>query len=206
MRDILRRGATVAVAASLLATGTALDSTAAAAATPTAAPPTVATTALPPYAAWISDVTAVTDLAKSYLDARLPDNRITAAIVLDIDNTALESKYSSSLLPPATPPVLGLARQAKADGAAVFFVTNRPDIIRLWTEGNLRSVGYHWSGLYMRPTLSGDSAQTLKTNARIAIEELGYTIVANIGNNATDLAGGHTERTFKLPDYDGQLD
>ncbi|MEU7406546.1 hydrolase, partial [Streptomyces sp. NPDC044948] len=24
-------------------------------------------------------------------------------------------------------------------------------------------------------------------------------------NSATDLSGGHAERTFKLPDYDGQL-
>jgi hypothetical protein len=46
----------------------------------------------------------------------------------------------------------------------------------------------------------------MKTNARIAIENSGYTIVANVGNSATDLAGGHAERTFKLPDYDGQLD
>ncbi|WP_346197467.1 HAD family acid phosphatase [Couchioplanes caeruleus] len=48
--------------------------------------------------------------------------------------------------------------------------------------------------------------QTLKTNARIAIERRGYTIVASIGNSATDLGGGHAERTFKLPDYNGQLD
>jgi hypothetical protein len=47
--------------------------------------------------------------------------------------------------------------------------------------------------------------QALKTAARTAIENRGYTIVANIGNSVSDLAGGHAERTFKLPDYDGQL-
>jgi len=26
-----------------------------------------------------------------------------------------------------------------------------------------------------------------------------------IGNSATDLSGGHAEKTYKLPDYDGQL-
>jgi hypothetical protein len=42
--------------------------------------------------------------------------------------------------------VLALARQPEAAGATVFFVTDRPDIIELWTEGNLSSVGYTWAG------------------------------------------------------------
>ena len=45
----------------------------------------------------------------------------------------------------------------------------------------------------------------LKTAARTEIERRGYRIVANIGNNDTDLTGGHADRTFKLPDYDGRL-
>ncbi len=44
-----------------------------------------------------------------------------------------------------------------------------------------------------------------KTAQRVAIESKGYTIIANIGNSATDLSGGHAEKTYKLPDYDGQL-
>ncbi|HEX8346077.1 MAG TPA: HAD family acid phosphatase, partial [Actinoplanes sp.] len=84
-------------------------------------------------------------------------------------------------------------------------VTARPEILKAGTEANLRAVGYRYAGLYMRPTFNFDDNQTLKTNARIAIERRGYTIVANVGNSATDLGGGHAERTFKLPDYDGQL-
>ena len=57
----------------------------------------------------------------------------------------------------------------------------------------------------MRPLLDFESVQNLKTNARITIEAMGYRIVANIGNNTTDLAGGHAEQTYKLPDYDGLL-
>mgnify|MGYP007039431383 CR=1 FL=1 len=37
------------------------------------------------------------------------------------------------------------------------------------------------------------------------IESKGYTIIANIGNTPTDLSGGHAEKAFKLPDYDGRL-
>jgi hypothetical protein len=60
-------------------------------------------------------------------------------------------------------------------------------------------------GLSMRPLFNFDPAQVNKTKARAAIEAQGYTIVANVGNNTTDLDGGHAERTFKLPDYNGTL-
>lgn len=206
MGNVLRRGVIVVAAASLALSGAAVVSTAAVAAPPSAVPAAVTAQALPSYETWIADVTAVTDKAKAYLNSRLPGSGIKAAIVFDIDNTALESTYHPYPFAPATPPVLALAKQAEAAGATVFFVSNRPDIIGAWTQGNLASVGYHWGGIYLRPTFSSDPAETLKTKARIAIEALGYTIVANVGNSDTDLVGGHAERTFKLPDYDGQLD
>jgi len=200
MRNSIRRG----LVAALAATGLALPTTLAVAAPAVAAPvSTLAVQALPATAVWLADVTAVTDVASQYLSGRLPDSRIKAAIVLDIDNTALQSKYRPYL---ATPSVLAVARQAQADGAAVFFVTARPEIIEPATGLNLQAVGYEWTDLYTRPTFNFDDNQTLKTKARIDIERRGYTIVANIGNSATDLGGGHAERTFKLPDYDGQLD
>lgn len=164
-----------------------------------------AATALPSYSTWIADVTAVTDQASAYLATRLPDRNIKAAIVLDIDNTALESEYKGGIITPATAPVLAVAKQAQAAGAAVIFVTARPEIIKALTKENLKQVGYPNDGLYMRGTFDFSSDQTLKTNARVKIEQAGYTIVANIGNNTTDLDGGHAERTFKLPDYSGQL-
>jgi hypothetical protein len=102
-------------------------------------------------------------------------------------------------------PVLALARQASAAGAAVIFVTARTELIRALTRANLTSVGYRVGGPYLRPLLDLSSDQTLKADARIAIERAGYAIVANVGNNDWDLAGGHTERTFEPPDDDGQL-
>jgi hypothetical protein len=125
--------------------------------------------------------------------------------VLDIDNTALQTTYRPGLQSPATGPVLDVARQARAGGAAVFFVTARPEFLRGQTQLNLRAVGYTVAGLYMRPWFDTRTDDALKTAARTAIEDKGYVIVANIGNNDTDLAGGHAERTFKLPDYDGRL-
>jgi hypothetical protein len=167
---------------------------------------TVAARALPPYDTWIADVTAVADDAAAYLDTRLPDASIRPAIVLDIDNTALQTAYRPGITSPATGPILDLALQAEADGAAVFFVTARPEILGWQTEINLDSVGYSYERIYLRPWFNFEPNDELKTAARTAIEGLGYRIVANIGNSATDLSGGHADRTFKLPDYDGQLD
>jgi hypothetical protein len=169
-----------------------------------------AAAALPPYGTWLADVTEATAPASEHLADRLrgglaEDTPRRPAVVLDIDNTALATGYGRDLRSlAATDPVLGLARQAKQDGAAVFFITARGESYRAMSRKNLETVGYPLDGLYLRPGNAG-SVQKYKTDTRITIEQLGYTIVANIGNNTTDLAGGHAEYTVKLPDYNGLL-
>jgi predicted secreted acid phosphatase len=164
------------------------------------------TSDFPSHRTWVSDVTEVTRTTGTHLADRLPDSSEKTAIVLDIDNTALESAYATVAgAVPATAPVLAIAKQAKRDGAAVFFVSARDESFRVSTQANLESVGYPVDGLFLRPSGTTDSLQTYKTRQRIRIEQSGYTIVANIGNNTTDLAGGHAEHTTKLPDYDGLL-
>ncbi|MEU4520149.1 HAD family acid phosphatase [Amycolatopsis sp. NPDC024027] len=170
-----------------------------------AAGPAAVSAAAPAYATWIADVTAVTAPAADYLDQRLAVPGGRTAIVLDIDNTSLETYYSGGITTPAVKPVLALAKFAHAKGAAVFFVSDRTEILRWPTEGNLKAVGYPIDGLHLRPLFNFDPVQANKTKARTAIEQAGYAIVANIGNNRTDLDGGHAERTFKLPDYNGVL-
>ncbi|MGV9361315.1 HAD family acid phosphatase [Amycolatopsis sp. NPDC003731] len=167
--------------------------------------PAVTAAAAPSYATWVADVTAVTTPAADYLTQRLAVPGGRTAIVLDIDNTSLETYYNGGFTTPAVKPVLALAKLAQAKGAAVLFVSDRTEVLRWPTEGNLKAVGYPDDGLYLRPLFNFDPVQTNKTKARAAIEQAGYTIVANIGNNTTDLDGGHAERTFKLPDYNGAL-
>ncbi|MGW3999995.1 HAD family acid phosphatase [Amycolatopsis sp. NPDC004772] len=167
--------------------------------------PAATAAAAPSYATWVADVTAVTTPAADYLTQRLAVPGGRTAIVLDIDNTSLETYYNGGFTTPAVKPVLALAKLAQAKGAAVFFVSDRTEVLRWPTEGNLKAVGYPDDGLYLRPLFNFDPVQTNKTKARTAIEQAGYTIVANIGNSTTDLDGGHAERTFKLPDYNGAL-
>jgi len=161
------------------------------------------------YGTWQADVKAVIDQATPYVQQRTANTAgQKTAIVFDIDNTTLETDFHPwyQLPTPAVKPSLELAKYAKSRGVSVFFVTARPGIIASETKWNLKAVGYPVDGLYVRdlPDLF-DEVGEYKTGKRAAIEALGYTIIANVGNNDSDLVGGHAERTFKLPDYDGQL-
>ncbi len=104
----------------------------------------------------------------------------------------------------AIAPTLELFKAAEARHVAVFFITGRREAPeeRAATEANLRKAGYDsWVRLYMRPQdLHEPSVAPYKTQSRIDIEKQGYTIIANLGDQASDLAGGHAERAFKLPD------
>ncbi|MER6078195.1 HAD family acid phosphatase [Streptomyces sp. NPDC001833] len=162
-------------------------------------------------AQWLSDVAAVTGPAQSYIDGRAAANTSGAkpAIVLDIDNTSLETYFEGAgTSTPATPPVLALAQDAHAKGVSVFFVSARSNLFNAVTKSNLTSVGYTVDGLYARTVaqLLTESVADFKTSQRKAIEANGYDVIANIGNNTTDLTGGYADTTYKLPDYDGLLD
>ena len=160
------------------------------------------------YATWQKDCQTVMDQALPYLKERIASAGAgeKQAIVFDIDNTTLETDFGFSWPQPANKPVLNVAQYAQQHGVSLFFVTARPGIIYLPTEYNLEHDGYQVSGLYVRGLfdLFKDVA-AYKTAQRVDIENKGYTIIANIGNSATDLSGGHAEKTYKLPDYDGQL-
>ncbi|MFD6291184.1 HAD family acid phosphatase [Streptomyces sp. NPDC060205] len=184
----------------------------ASAATPAAAttPATTAVTAAADvdHATWQNDCRAVMAEALPYLKERIAGaaEGEKQAIVFDIDNTTLETDFGFSYPSPANAPVLDVARYAQDHGVALFFVTARPDIIKSVTDYNLKHVGYQVSGLYVRSFIDlFKDVAAYKTAQRKAVEAKGYTIIANIGNSATDLSGGHAEKTYKLPDYDGQL-
>ena len=136
------------------------------------------------------------------------------AIVLDIDETSLSnysglvaSNFSSAgtAIPAAAgtgtaiAPTLALYKDARARGVAVFFVTGRPSLIDAATQSNLKSAGYSngWDGLQYKPTDQGTEA--FKSAARAAIEARGYEILLNMGDQESDLDGGHADRAFKLP-------
>jgi acid phosphatase len=137
------------------------------------------------------------------------------AIVLDIDETSL-SNYSAieadnftygprsqaeatDEIGVAIQPTLKLYRDAQARGIAVFFVTGRPEAQRQVTTENLQREGYsNWAGLTLKPADTTMTTVQYKSGARAAIEAEGYRIIANVGDQYSDLAGGHADVAYKL--------
>ena len=173
-----------------------------------------------------ADIREVAARARSYMEKRAP--AVTKpAIVLDIDETSLSNwpayrvngwvritngpcdlergpcgarAWQGMATSKALAPTLELAKRADALNVAVFFITGRPDNLREATERNLRQEGYHPAGVVLQPPGSAfKSAADFKAPERRKIAESGYTIILNMGDQESDLAGGYAEKTFKLP-------
>ena len=138
------------------------------------------------------------------------------AIVFDIDETAL-SNYTAidadnftfgpksqaeatDEIGTAIQPTLDVFNDAKAHGITPFFITGRPEAQRAPTVDNLHREGFDgYKQLYLKPAGTTLTTVAYKTGAREDIESQGYKIVANIGDQYSDLAGGHSASAFKLP-------
>ena len=166
---------------------------------------------------WAKDREDVTKKAARWIDERSKRGG-KLALVLDIDETALDNwseetatdfgyvpelwaAWEKAGTAPAVPAVLALYRDARAHGVAVFFVTGRREPSREGTARNLANVGYaDYAGLDLKPSEYHEkSVVPYKSGRRAAIEAQGYTIVANVGDQRSDLEGGHAERSFLLP-------
>ena len=160
---------------------------------------------------WKADTVRQVRRARAVLRRHLDDRR--PAIVLDIDDTSLSNYGCLKAVGfdraaadcaadlPAIPQTLRLYRYARRHHVAVFFVTGRRARARDDTVDNLRAEGYtRWKGLRMRPDDQPASRRDgWKARTRRAIERRGYRIVVNVGDQRSDLDGGHALRRFKLP-------
>ena len=178
--------------------------------------------------AYDRDIAAVIKKAQAYIEHRVPAVS-KPAIVLDIDETSLSNwpqiqanDFGTRLDGPcnlpkgpcgiiswqmtakgeAIAPTLALFNAAKAKGIAIFLITGRDESVRSATETNLHMVGYDgWTEMVMRPSgTATKSAADYKAPERAKIAAKGFTIIANIGDQPSDLSGGYAERTFLLPD------
>jgi predicted secreted acid phosphatase len=179
--------------------------------------------------AYQRDLEAVATLAASWIDSRAASVK-RPALVLDIDETALSNweilkrddfgrpiagpcdlaidapcgwaAWDQLGRDPAIAPTLQVFQRARALNVAVFFITGRPESQRAATERNLTSVGYDgYAMLYMVPDDAHfASAVDFKAPIRAEIERIGYTIIENMGDQPSDLLGGHAEKDYLLPD------
>jgi hypothetical protein len=138
------------------------------------------------------------------------------AIVFDVDETAL-SNYTAinadnftfgpqsqaeaqNEIGTAIKPSLDLYKLAQQKGIATFFITGRRENVRDHTASNLQREGFtNYTELVLKPNDFTGSTVAYKSGARAAIEAKGYRILANVGDQYSDLAGGHGAVAFKLP-------
>jgi predicted secreted acid phosphatase len=108
---------------------------------------------------------------------------------------------------PAVPGMTGLFNWAADHGYAIFIITGRPEAQRAATEANLTKVGYTKVGykvpadqnVFLKNAASPaaylscattDTTDQYKSQTRAHIESLGYDIVANFGDQYSDLSYG----------------
>ncbi len=188
----------------------------------------IAATAYHASGAYERDLAAMAASATAWIETRAGQVE-RPAIVLDIDDTVLTNWTAivandygrvfggtCNVLPegpcgwvawdlraeaPAIAAMHALFEKARAHSVSVFFITGRDQTQRAATEENLGAKGFSdHAGLFMTPV--GErfpSAADFKAPVRAAIEAEGYTIIANIGDQPSDLEGGHAEKTFLLP-------
>jgi acid phosphatase len=178
------------------------------------------------------DIGAVLADARVYVERRAAQVS-KPAVVLDIDETSLSNwpnikaddfgfinniqcstdpalpcgfnNWVGTGTAPAITPTREFFDAVIAQGVAVFFITGRLESQRAVTIDNLEKAKFKgWTRLITLP--DADKAKPIsifKSAARADIEHEGYTIIANIGDQLSDLAsdagGPHAECKFKVP-------
>jgi hypothetical protein len=144
-------------------------------------------------------------------------------------NPATNADYVLGQKFPPVPGMVATVRAAEREGYAIFYLTGRGSAQEEATLGNLTADGVGVDAGYPKPTALRDGEDGLFTKPDVAaypaylsaacaadpggkcttihyksatrahIEAAGYDIVANFGDQYSDLKGGYADRTFKLP-------
>lgn len=139
------------------------------------------------------------------------------AIVLDVDETTLSniqqlrgSGYCfvredwNEWVDLGTPTELAGIRPlydyAREHGLAVVFLSGRKQAQREDTERVLKAAGFEWDQLLLREPSEDDlTAAEFKSGRRAKLEAEGYTVVLSVGDQQSDLDGGHAEHLVLIP-------
>lgn len=168
---------------------------------------------------YLEDIAVVARRAAAWLETRAAARKAgeRPAVVFDLDETLLFNWPSMSAqdfgyvpekwdawvaaaAAPAIEPVRDVFRVARRHGIAVIFITGRPERQRGSTEKNVRAIECgDFAALICKPDGAKGTSAAFKTAARERLTREGWTIVANVGDQESDLSGGFAEKTFKLP-------
>lgn len=163
------------------------------------------------------DIAAVAAEARAWIEARVQQGGSKLTLVCDLDETLLSNwpelladdfggseaswnAWMETSTAPAIEPVRDVYRVARRLGVDVVFLTARGEALRPATERNLRAIGCADCALLVcKPEGAKETSAEFKTTQRRRLVDEGRTIIANIGDQESDLVGGFAERTFKLP-------
>ncbi|WP_174514849.1 HAD family acid phosphatase [Streptacidiphilus anmyonensis] len=128
---------------------------------------------------------------------------------------ASNAQYIATKNFPAVFGMNNLANWAQAKGYTVFYITGRPESQRADTIRQLASQGFpdaDDSHLFLKDTANPPSylgtcaapawtctTTQYKSGTRAHLESQGWVITANFGDQYSDLNGGYSEQTYKLP-------
>ena len=154
--------------------------------------------------------------AKTFCDdykKKHPDEKL--AIVSDIDETVLDNRpalkefthenwakffqWVQEAKAPKLKESADFLQWARDKGYFIFFITGRHERDRPATIVNLNRQGFNYDGLYLRVEGDKRPAEQYKTEIREQIEKMGFVVVENVGDQFSDLAGGHSVDCAKLP-------
>jgi len=169
---------------------------------------------------YLREITPVAAEARTWIAQRaarrVADERL--AVVFDLDETLWSNwaglvredfayvpvvweAWVAEARAPAIEPVREVYRVARRLGVDVIFLTDRRERERAATERNLRAIGCgEYAALIFESDKSTETAAQFKAAQRQRLAAEGRVIIANLGDQDSDLAGGCAERTFKLPD------
>jgi acid phosphatase len=176
---------------------------------------------------YADDIAMVIADARAYVERRADQVKMPA-VVLDIDETSLSNwenvrennfgfikggpctqapnmacgfdEWIHMAVAPAIEPTRTFFNARRARNISIFFITGRRNSQRDATLINLDHAGFEgWTKLVTRPDADGGSIVPFKSGERAKIAAAGYTIIATIGDQQSDIDGGFAECGFKLP-------
>jgi acid phosphatase len=166
--------------------------------------------------AYLAEVTAVCREVESWIARRAAEGGRLVAVI-DLDDTlwsnwpyfeaqdfgyvpAAWERWVAEARAPALVPVVELVRGLPGRGVAIVFLTARRERERAATRRNLRAIGVaEGARLICQPDTDERPNAAFKAAARAELRAEGWSVIVNLGDQASDLAGGGAERAFKLP-------
>ncbi|KAK9282503.1 hypothetical protein L1049_005422 [Liquidambar formosana] len=145
---------------------------------------------------WVSDLddTALSNL-RYY--AR-PENAFGSK---EFNETSYNEWLAEGISPPV-PEILNLYKKLVSLGFKIVFLSGKSESTRSVTVSNLKNSGYDtWLKLILKQkSEKGTTAVVYKSSKRKELEEKGYRILGNMGDQWSDLLGTNVgNRTFKVP-------